>query len=221
MKSIKEIYELYNIPLNLQEHQLQVASVASWIVDHWQGIPIEKGQIIYGALFHDMGNIIKFNFSPEHTPFNYTVEEKLYWEKIQKFFIEKYGTDVHHATQVIVKEIGDPHKISSIVGGLGFNQLPKLWEEKNIVSIIIQYADMRVSPHGITTIDNRLTDFYKRYELRPDFNEKYPYHEKSKQILHEIEKYLVTNTSNELINLSKSTNLLYKDKLQNIKITIS
>ena len=120
MKSIKEIYELYNIPLNLQEHQLQVTSVASWIVDHWQGVPIEKEQIIYGALFHDMGNIIKFNFSPEHTPFNYTVEEKLYWEKIQKFFIEKYGTNVHHATQVIVKEIGDPYKISGIVGGLGF-----------------------------------------------------------------------------------------------------
>lgn len=201
MKTIQEIYNHYHIPPNLAEHQLRVAAVVSWILDHWHGEEVNKEQIILTALFHDMGNIIKFDFSSEHTPFSYSEAERHYWESIKKEYIEKYGNDPHHATQTIVAELGNPYDIAPIVGGLGFRNSPKFLETKDLVSMIVQYADMRVSPYTVTSAEDRLLDFYKRYQHRPDFEALYPEREKAKKAIYEIEKILVAQTDEKLVSL--------------------
>ena len=203
MKTIQEIYDQYQIPPNLALHQLRVAAVVSWILDYWHGQPLDKEKIITAALFHDMGNIIKFDFSPEHTPFPYTNEERMHWQSIKEEFIQKYGDDPHHATQAIVTELGNPHGIAEIVGGLGFRNAPKFLEEMDFVSMIVQYADMRVSPHAVTSAEARIADFYMRYEHRPDFEALYPEREKAKTAIYEIEKILVTYTRESLITLTE------------------
>ena len=204
MNTIQEIYDQYQIPPNLAQHQLRAAAaVVSWILDHWHGQSLDKEKIITAALFHDMGNIIKFDFSPEHTPFPYTNEERVHWQSIKEEFIQKYGSDPHHATQVIVTELGNPHGIAEIVGGLGFRNAPKFLEEIDFVSMIVQYADMRVSPHAVTSAEARIADFYMRYEHRPDFGALYPEREKAKKAIYEIEKILAGYTNESLINLTE------------------
>lgn len=203
MKTIQEIYDHYQIPPNLAQHQLRVAGVVSWVLDNWHGQPLDKEKVIIAALFHDMGNIIKFDFSPEHTPFPYTDEERAHWQSVKELFIQKYGNDPHYATQAIVIELGNPHTIAEIVGGLGFRNAPKFLAENDIASMIIQYADMRVSPHAVTSAEERIADFYKRYEHRPDFEALYPEREKAKKAIYEIEKILVSQTSEQLLSLAE------------------
>jgi hypothetical protein len=205
MKTIQETYDQYQIPPNLAQHQLRVAGVVSWILYNWHGQPLDKEKIITAALFHDMGNIIKFDFSKEHTPFPYTDEERTYWQSVKEVFIQKYGNDPHHATQVIVTELGNPHGIAPIVGGLGFRNAPKFLASGDIVSMIIQYADMRVSPHAVTSAKERIVDFYKRYEHRPDFDALYPEREEVKAAIFKIEAILVKNTNLELLSITEDT----------------
>jgi hypothetical protein len=205
MKTIQEIYDHYQIPPNLAQHQLRVAGVVSWILGHWHGESLDKEKIITAALFHDMGNIIKFDFSPEHTPFPYTDEERVYWQSVKEVFIQKYGNDPHYATQAIVAELGDPHDVAEIVGGLGFRNAPKFLVAGDMISMIIQYADMRVSPHVVTSAEERIADFYKRYEDRPDFDALYPEREQAKAAIYQIEQVLIKNTSPELLLITEST----------------
>lgn len=205
MKTIQDIYNQYQIPPNLAQHQLRVAGVVYWILDHWNGQPLDKEKIITAALFHDMGNIIKFDFSRDRTPFPYTDEERTYWQSVKEVFIQKYGNDPHYATQAIVAELGDPHGVAEVVGGLGFRNTPKFLAAGDIVSMIIQYADMRVSPHAVTSAEERITDFYKRYEHRPDFDALYPEREQAKAAIYQIEQLLIENTSQKLLSITEST----------------
>ena len=87
---------------HLQMHQLRVAAVVAKICDTFS-ISINKTAIITAALVHDMGNLIKSDFSTNY--FALTPQEIDYWEGVKKEFIEKYGNNVHEATLSILKEI--------------------------------------------------------------------------------------------------------------------
>lgn len=60
---IKDIYSHFNIPQPLQQHMIDVANVAQMICDNWQGETIDQKSIITLALLHDLGNIVKMDFS--------------------------------------------------------------------------------------------------------------------------------------------------------------
>lgn len=220
MRKITDIYEEYKIPIVLQEHQIRVAGVVCWILDHWKGVSINKDRIVLAALFHDMANIIKFDFSQTVALFPnlYSRDDIPKLEQIKKEFIEKYGNDPHQASALIIKELKNPKDIKNLVGGLGFKRVPFLWEEMDYESMIIQYADMRVSPYGVESMENRLNDFFKRYKHRSDFEEKYPKSEKSKEILFQIEKLIIENTSSNLISLTEDQVSVYYEKLKNLTI---
>jgi HD superfamily phosphodiesterase len=59
--NLKYIYKKYYIPLNLQKHMLEVASVAEIICDNCKE-DLNKEEIIASCLIHDLGNIIKMDF---------------------------------------------------------------------------------------------------------------------------------------------------------------
>jgi hypothetical protein len=59
---ILDIYKDYQIPDNLQLHQLRVAGVAKLTFDNWLSEKPDINLITSVCLLHDMGNIIKFDF---------------------------------------------------------------------------------------------------------------------------------------------------------------
>src|SRR6266542_93670 len=103
--NVKEAYEKYTIPHNLQKHMLRVAALSQVITENWTGPAIDKTTILFTCLFHDMANIMKFDFSK---PSLFEEEEPKveYWKHVKEMFIEKYGSDLHKATQDIGREIG-------------------------------------------------------------------------------------------------------------------
>ncbi len=163
---IIDVYEKYNIPQNLQSHMLQVAAVGS-IVAGWmqerEDLEIDIDIVIAELLLHDMGNILKFDFS-KHVTFSEEEIDRL--KKVQKEFVEKYGTDEHAATQTIAKELNVDEKVLDIMEHTGSSTLHLIVEGSDWYYKICQYADLRVAPYGIVSVRERFEDVYKRYEGR-------------------------------------------------------
>ena len=154
-KKVSEIYEEYKIMPNLREHQLRVAAVASLICDSLN-MGVKKEDIVTACIFHDMGNIIKSNL--EIFPEFLEPKGLAYWGEVKENFILKYGSNEHVATEQIAKEIGLTEYCVSLINNIGFskaetNETQEFFEDK-----ICNYADMRVGPHGILSVVERVND---------------------------------------------------------------
>lgn len=163
MRTPREIYAQYKIMPNLQLHQLRVAAVGKFVCDNFKE-PLNENDIILACLFHDMGNILKFDL----TYFPDAVEPQglAYWEAVKKEYAEKYGEDQHEASQMIARQIGLPETVVHLIGLVSFSGLQQTLTEDAYEPKIVEYADCRVAPYGIAPIRERFEDGRKRYLSR-------------------------------------------------------
>lgn len=211
--NIRQVYEKYNIPSNLQTHMLRVGKIANYICAHWTGKKIDRKLIRKMALVHDLGNIVKFDFEKNLGFFGYEISRIDYWKDMQKQMIEKYGADDHEATINMLKEAGlDVAVITAALSGNFSNSRTTatldIWEPK-----ILFYSDLRVMPDGVSTIDARFSDILKRmdkYRFRPDLGELF-------NACRDIEKQIQENVSIKLKDINNDT-LLYDDAYLDIEI---
>ena len=160
MQSILEIYSKYKIMPNLQEHQLRVTAVAKQICDSIS-MTLNIEDVVSICLVHDMGNIIKFNLI--YFPDFLQPEGLEYWQKVKDEFIEKYGKDEHLATEKICEEIGLSKKQMEYLKYIGFTKVEEVLSIGSLEQKICCYADQRVGPLGVISIDERLQEGSKRY----------------------------------------------------------
>lgn len=160
MKTPREIYAAYKIMPNLQLHQLRVAAVGKLICDNFNE-PVNERDVILACLFHDMGNILKFNLTkfPEFT----APQGEGYWEEVKTGYRAKYGNDEHAATQAIMEELGLPENVRSLMKGIGFSQVDSVAASESAERKIIQYGDLRIGPSGVLSLEERLDEGRKRY----------------------------------------------------------
>jgi len=155
---ITDIYKKYKIPKNLQNHQLRVASVASFICDHYDK-EVDKKTIVSACLLHDMGNILKFNFDlfPEFLE----PQGRKYWEGVRKEFVNKYGFDSQQATIQISRDIGVDSDVEKLITNFSAtNDFKSRLGRQRIISV---YSDLRVAPKAIVSIKKRFEDGRRRY----------------------------------------------------------
>lgn len=161
MKDVLEIYKEYKVPKNLQLHMLRVAAVASLICDSIN-IPVDKSNIVFAELFHDMGNIVKFDWE---TLLEFREPEGLeYWQDIQKEFIKKYGSKEHEANMQIAEEIGLKKEILALMDQIHFHGNCTNVRVENFDVKIVNYADQRVSPYSVVSFDERIEEARQRYK---------------------------------------------------------
>jgi len=164
MTTPREIYAAYNIMPSLQLHQLRVAAVGKLICDNFNppaGGTVNERDVVLACLFHDMGNILKFELAmfPEFTE----PEGVDYWESVKDKYRKKYGDDEHSATQEIMREIGLPKGIIDLMEGIGFSKVSEVAESTSFERKIIQYSDLRVGPHGTLSLNERIQEGRRRY----------------------------------------------------------
>jgi hypothetical protein len=159
--NVKQIYNLYKIPPNLQKHMLRVTALSQLLIEKWEEIILDKDSITFACAFHDMANIIKYDFNK---PPLFTEEENEidYWKKIQTEMIKKYGDNVHLATLKICKEIGLSLKALRLIKNLEWNNTLKILKQHDFESAIPIYCDMRIGPYGIMSIKDRLINLQTR-----------------------------------------------------------
>jgi hypothetical protein len=159
-RRLTDIYEQYDIMPGLALHQLRVAAVGAMICDRFDG-PIEKESVVRACLFHDMGNIIKSDLKT----FPGFLGEKGYdyWSTKKDAFIARYGTNEHDATLRIAGELGMPERVIALIDGVAFSKLEKTRDTPSLEQKIVEYADLRVAPHGILPMHERIEEAGKRY----------------------------------------------------------
>lgn len=153
-----EIYAHYRIMPNLQLHQLRVAAVARMIGTLRNA---EIDLLVRAGLLHDMGNILKADLSLFPTEF-YGDRDRTYWEAVKESF-GTYGRNEHEATLSIVRELNQPERVIGLIEGMGFSKAKDILETGSLELRILEYADQRVSPYGVTSMRERLEEGRARY----------------------------------------------------------
>lgn len=161
MRTPREIYEAYSIMPNLQEHQLRVAAVCKTVCDRFQG-SVDTEAVMLAALFHDMGNILKFDLAY----FQEFIAERglVYWSGVQKEYEAKYGKDHHAASVAIARELGMPERVVLLISRVTFRNLKEIRDDKAYEQKVVNYADLRVGPHGVLSLQGRLDEAHGRYQ---------------------------------------------------------
>ena len=166
MRKILDIYDEYKIMPNLQEHMLRVAAVASLICDNFDEV-LPKKDMVTACLFHDMGNIIKVDFTSTVFPVEYYGSLGIeYWQKIKKEYIEKYGNEEHLATELIANENKLSAQTIDMIKRIGFSKATQNEFEKIFMYKVCNYSDMRVGPHGVLSLNERTREAHERYKYK-------------------------------------------------------
>jgi len=137
-----------------------VSAVAWVICDNFKE-KIDKDNVVAADLLHDMGNIIKFDLKlfPEFLePEGYD-----YWLGVQRDYIARYGNDEHEATRIIAEEVSASTRIRELLNSVGSSKTSKIIKSLDKSKWIANYADYRVYPHGVVSLEKRLKDGRKRY----------------------------------------------------------
>jgi len=160
-----QVYQKYQIPPNLQQHQLRVAGVAYLITNNWKtNPPIDPKLMAKVGLVHDMGNILKFNLEPKIAQ-RYGLTDLDKWNRVKQLFRQKYGPDENQATFQICQELGLTKELTILKQINQLYDLTKIANSPHWPLKIAVYADMRVSPDGVVSFKQRLEDFFQRYNL--------------------------------------------------------
>jgi hypothetical protein len=160
MRNILDIYKEYKIMSNLQEHQFRVAAVGAVICNSLQ-CSVRREAVVEACLLHDMGNIIKFELG--YFPEFLEPEGIAYWKEVQEMYFKKYGRNEHEATKLIAAELGVSQEILELIDSFGYTKVCSNTEVSEFEKKICCYADMRVGPYGVVSIEERNADGKKRY----------------------------------------------------------
>lgn len=167
---IQEIYEKYQIMPQLQIHMLRAAGVAYLICDNFNK-PLDNKLIISAALLHDMGNMVRIDL--EKYPKLRKGLDMKYWKRVQKNFISKYGLNEYITTGKILKELNLSEKIINIVDIGEVINIPVIEGDNNTEIKIFIYSDTRVSPYGVTSLSERLSEVKDRFIVKKNITEEY------------------------------------------------
>jgi len=166
MRTIQDIYTQYRIPPNLQLHLFRVSAFALYIADHLKlGSTVDRHFITVACLFHDIGNIVKFDFRLGKHP-DIPESEVSKWEAVQTEYIAKYGNEENDVVIAIVEEIGLAQEVKTLLMQTGIEKIRYALASENWSIKLVRLADERISPHGVVTVKERYADFLARYRGR-------------------------------------------------------
>jgi hypothetical protein len=215
--TVQEVFDTYRILPILQLHQLRVAAVGKTICDHFD-LRLDTQSVVMACLLHDMGNIIKSDFSlfPEALePLG-----RAHWEQVKQEYIDTYGPSEHDAALTIAREIGVSKEVIGLIDGIGFSKL-ETTRDQNIFEIkIVEYSDCRVSPHGVTSMTARLEDARKRYADKfTDIPSASTRFDELLHAAHEVETQLFAHTDIRPEELTEEAMRPAAEALRDYKIT--
>ncbi len=160
----QSLYDRFSVPPNLQEHMLRVAAVAEIIAGRCAGVTVDFSSLMSACLLHDLGNIVKFEIDKYPHYLGAEVVRRDYWEGVQRDMIERYGTDDHAVTAVMLEEAGIPVVVRRLIDSKSFPHAIEIADGTDWTRKIFLYSDLRVAPLGIVSLDERLDEALARLE---------------------------------------------------------
>jgi len=159
---VNKIYQKYLIPINLQEHMLRVTAVGDIICEHVKTVKVDRNLIIKTLLLHDMGNIIKYDFSRTELLAEEDKQRVKELKKNREEFIEKYGNDSDKATLAIMEELNLDKKIITLCENSHGEHSDQFTDSDDWERKIAYYCDMRIGLFGVKDLKSRFENLMKR-----------------------------------------------------------
>lgn len=207
--TISQIYQKYKIMPSLQQHQLGVAAVAKLICKNLHS-DLDVKAVTSACLLHDMGNILKFDLSL--FPKFLEPEGLDYWQGVKEEFKDNYGADEHFANIQIAREIGVNQKILDLINAIGFENIEEHFLAGDLEKIICEYADCRVAPRGVVSLEERLEDLEERYGPKYSSEKQKAKRQKFYELERKSEAYIFEDLEIEPGDIGeKSVNALIKE----------
>lgn len=167
--TVAAVYQLYQVMPNLQQHMLRVAGVAELIGRQLLALSppppgfsaAELDRVILACLLHDLGNLAKFRL--DRFPEFLQPQGLTYWQQQQAQFWLRYGRNAHSATLQMLTELKVEPRVVELVNAVSFIKAKANLEDDDYGRKLCAYADMRVAPHGVVSLADRLEDGRRRY----------------------------------------------------------
>lgn len=214
--NILEIYKKYQIMPQLAEHQLRVASVADMICENFT-VDVDRQNIVAACLLHDMGNILKFDLTKTNSLLNREINIE-FWQKVKDEYRQKYGEDEHKASIKIAKELNVSNRIIELIDAIDFDTAVSNAEGDDFSKKICEYADDRVGPGGVVTLEQRFADLRVRYAYRALEWGNIQKRDKFENGLREIEKQIFRQCSIKPEDITETVIAGGKERLKNFEI---
>lgn len=144
---------------------LDVSAICSIITNHWTGNPINKKSIIETCLFHDIAKPVTFD-PKKQSAFASSQEEVKSILYLISWLKKTYGTEEHHVLRNILTEIGLNKTTVELSELIDWKNIPTLFKEKNDEALTVIYSDMRVSPKGLVSEEERIIELSKRTDVK-------------------------------------------------------
>lgn len=214
---ILDIYEKFHIDIPLRNHQLSVAAICLYLNEKAALETNISNNIVSAALLHDIGNMVKGKSDK-------FIEGKDFekWKKIEIDLRNQFGNDADTATSKMIDTLNlvnseEIRKYIDLVGVKNLISKPKKFYSE-INNIILPYADLRIAPSGIVSVETRLDEARRRNPfIEKNFGEINIVTQKLEHLIHiatgvnQIDINLDTIHSHlEIVsnyNLSQATNL--------------
>lgn len=181
----------------LQEHMVRVAYVGKTLGENATE-NVELNNIIRACLLHDMGNIIKFNLNVIES----AVDDRGidYWNNVKNKYIEIYGNDEFSATKQICCELGVSERIIELVSNFGTRNVKNVINSGDLNKMIVNYADHRVAPNGIVSLQERILDQHNRFHKsfsKDVAEEKIKFRKETDETKYELEKIIFSRSKSK------------------------
>jgi hypothetical protein len=158
--TIKQAYEEYMIPSNLQRHMLTVGALAEFVHKYWKDGRLNKNTLVKSALLHDIAKPINFDLSKQAS-YGMTEKDISKLDRLQKK-LKLLGGNEHEIAIKICENIGCSKEVIETVGNTDWSYIPRLIKENNMGSLFVIYCDMRVGPNGVLSMEQRLEELKQR-----------------------------------------------------------
>lgn len=166
VRTIQEIFSRYQIPPPLVHHLFRVSAFSLYVSDHMQpDIVLDRKFITSACLFHDIGNIIKFDFRPGKL-LEIPEAEVPKWLTVQQQFIQKYGNNENEAVSAIVAEVGLDKNVQALLRQTGIEKVRYALQSDDWSIKLARIGDERISPQGVVSVRERYADILSRYAGR-------------------------------------------------------
>lgn len=206
--TIQAVYEHYKIMPALQLHQLRVAAVGQ-MIGQAVALQLNLADMLQACLLHDMGNIIKFDLAL--FPKFLEPEGLQYWQSVQSYFQQRYGENEFQATLKIADELRVSPRVKEMIAAISFTHVTANYQSDDMEMKICDYADTRVSPQQVVSLQERFDDLEKRYGARYPSEEQQQLRAQFRELMTQIEQQIFAQASTltaEMITEAAITPLL-------------
>jgi hypothetical protein len=161
-----DVYDVLGLPAGLRTHMTMTMAVVRLIgAQAAEDMRSVVRDVELTMALHDVGNPVKFDFDAATAVamLGEPSETLPRWRLYSEYMQARYGEDDHVATGAILNELKVRPDLIELVSKKSSHHFAAILTREVPAEMLALYADMRVAPTGIVSIEERYREASERY----------------------------------------------------------